>query len=50
MKVITIRESVQDYLSKNFNINSQFIRRPFMNMEVGNSKGLGYKISFYSKN
>ena len=43
MKVITIRESVQDYLLKNFNINSQFMRHPFCEYEVDTSKGLGYK-------
>jgi len=42
-KVITIRESVQDYLFKNFKINSQFLRHPFFNYAKENQQGLGHK-------
>jgi len=43
MKVITIRESVQDYLSKNFKIDSQFLRHPFYEYPKINKEGLGLK-------
>ena len=43
MKVITIRESVQDYLSKNFQIDSQFLRHPFYEYPKINKEGLGLK-------
>lgn len=43
MKVITIRESVQDYLSQNFKIDSQFLRHPFYNYPKNQGEGLGLK-------
>ena len=43
MKVITIRQSVQDYLSKNFQIDSQFLKHPFYEYEKNTNKGIGYK-------
>lgn len=43
MKVITIRESVQGYLSKNFKIDSQFLRHPFYNYSNNQDEGLGLK-------
>tara|TARA_B100001094_G_scaffold319681_1_gene364842 strand:- start:357 stop:1355 length:999 start_codon:yes stop_codon:yes gene_type:complete len=42
-KVITIRESVQEYLSQNFKIDSQYIKHPFYNYPKSDKSGLGYK-------
>jgi len=42
-KVITIRESVQEYLSQNFKIDSQCIKHPFYNYPKNDKSGLGYK-------
>lgn len=42
-KVITIRESVQEYLMNKFNIQSQFIPHPFFSYEIPKIDGLGYK-------
>jgi len=41
-KVITIRESVQNYLSETFQIDSKYLRHPFYNYPKSNKKGLGY--------
>ena len=41
-KVITIRESVQEYLLKNFNISSTFIYHPFYKYEKNITEGLNY--------
>ena len=41
-KVITIRESVQNYLLKDFKIDSKYLRHPFYNFEKSDKKGLGY--------
>ena len=43
MKVITIRESVQEYLMNKFQISSQFMPHPFFSYEIPKLKGLGYK-------
>lgn len=43
LKVITIRESVQHYLSQNFKIDSQFLKHPFYNYPKNKNSGLGYK-------
>ena len=42
MKVITIRESVQEYLLKTFQIDSTYLRHPFYNYSKSEKKGLGY--------
>jgi len=42
-KVITIRESVQDYLLKTFQIDSKFLRHPFYNYPPSDNSGLGYR-------
>ena len=42
-KVITIRESVQEYLSQNFKIDSQCIKHPFYEYPKNQNQGLGYK-------
>ncbi len=42
-KVITIRESVQEYLVNTFNIQSQFMPHPFYPYEVPECEGLGYE-------
>ena len=42
-KVITIRESVQNYLSENFKIDSQYLRHPFYKYDKSDKKGLGYR-------
>ena len=41
-KVITIRESVQNYLSETFQIDSKYLRHPFYNYPKDTNKGLGY--------
>ena len=42
-KVITIRESVQDYLVKTFQIDSKFLRHPFYSYPPpSKNPGLGY--------
>ena len=41
-KVITIRESVQNYLSQTFQIDSKYLRHPFYNYPKSDKKGLGY--------
>ena len=41
-RVITIRESVQNYLSETFQIDSKYLRHPFYNYTKSNKKGLGY--------
>ena len=42
-KVITIRESVQEYLMNQFNITSQFMPHPFFSYEIPKVEGLGHK-------
>ena len=42
-KVITIRESVQEYLVNTFNVQSQFMPHPFYPYEVSECEGLGYE-------
>ena len=42
-KVITIRESVQEYLMSNFNVKSQFMYHPFHTYELPECEGLGYE-------
>jgi hypothetical protein len=42
-KVITIRESVQEYLKEKFNIKSEFLYHPFYKYEKDDYPGLGYK-------
>ena len=42
-KVITIRESVQEYLTNKFNVQSQFMPHPFFSYEIPKINGLGYK-------
>ena len=41
-KVFTIRESVQNYLTQNFKIDSIYLRHPFYNYPKSEKKGLGY--------
>ena len=43
LRVITIRESVQEYLIQNFKIQSQFMRHPFYEYSKDQKEGLGYK-------
>jgi len=43
LRVLTIRESVQEYLMKIFHIQSQFIRHPFYEYSKDNKEGLGFK-------
>ena len=42
-KVITIRESVQEYLMNQFNVQSQFMPHPFFSYKIPKIEGLGYK-------
>jgi hypothetical protein len=42
-KIITIRESVQEYLMNRFNVESQFMPHPFYSYELPKCKGLGYE-------
>jgi hypothetical protein len=42
-KVITIRESVQEYLMNQFSIQSQFMPHPFFSYEIPKIEGLGHK-------
>ena len=42
-KVITIRESVQEYLMNVFNVQSQFMPHPFFSYDIPNINGLGHK-------
>jgi glycosyltransferase involved in cell wall biosynthesis len=42
-KVITIRESVQEYLMNQFNVQSQFMPHPFFSYKIPKIDGLGYK-------
>jgi hypothetical protein len=42
-KIITIRESVQEYLINQFNVKSQFMPHPFYSYELPKCKGLGYE-------
>jgi len=42
-KVITIRESVQEYLMKKFSVKSLFMPHPFFSYELSKCKGLGYE-------
>ena len=41
-KVITIRESVQEYLTKNFSVQSLFMKHPFYEYSREKREGLGY--------
>ena len=41
-RVITIRESVQNYLSETFQIDSKYLRHPFYNYPKDTNEGLGY--------
>jgi len=41
-KVITIRESVQNYLTQNFKIDSIYLRHPFYNYLKDTKEGVGY--------
>ena len=41
-RVITIRESVQNYLSETFQIDSKYLRHPFYNYSKDTKEGLGY--------
>lgn len=43
MKVITIRESVQEYLASNFKITSSFMKHPFYEYPKTTKEGLGHK-------
>ena len=42
-KVITIRESVQEYLMNQFNVKSLFMPHPFFSYKIPKVDGLGYK-------
>ena len=42
-KVITIRESVQEYLMNQFNVESLFMPHPFFSYKIPKIDGLGYK-------
>ena len=42
-KVITIRESVQEYLMNQFKIQSLFMPHPFYKYDIPKNEGLGYK-------
>jgi hypothetical protein len=42
-KVITIRESVQEYLMNQFNVTSQFMPHPFFSYKIPKIDGLGHK-------
>jgi len=42
-KVITIRESVQEYLINKFSVKSQFMPHPFFSYKIPKIEGLGYK-------
>jgi hypothetical protein len=42
-KIITIRESVQEYLTKNFSLTSVFMKHPFYEYPLEERDGLGYK-------
>jgi hypothetical protein len=42
-KVITIRESVQEYLMNQFNVKSQFMPHPFFSYKIPKIDGLGHK-------
>jgi hypothetical protein len=42
MKVITIRESVQEYLASNFNISSEFMVHPFYEYSLSDKENIGY--------
>ena len=42
-KIITIRESVQEYLMNKFNVKSEFMPHPFYSYELPKCKGLGYE-------
>ena len=42
-KVITIRESVQEYLMNKYNITSKFMPHPFFSYKIPQINGLGYK-------
>ena len=42
-KVITIRESVQEYLMNQFSIQSQFMPHPFFSYKIPKIEGLGHK-------
>jgi len=42
-KVITIRESVQEYLMNQFNVKSLFMPHPFFSYKIPKIDGLGYK-------
>lgn len=41
-KVITIRESVQEYLTQNFSVKSLFMKHPFYEYPLDDKEGLGY--------
>ena len=42
-RIITIRESVQEYLTNVFNVQSQFMPHPFFSYDIPNINGLGHK-------
>jgi len=42
-KVITIRESVQEYLMNQFSVKSQFMPHPFFSYKIPKIEGLGYE-------
>jgi hypothetical protein len=42
-KVITIRESVQEYLMNQFSVQSQFMPHPFFSYKIPKIEGLGHK-------
>ena len=42
-KIITIRESVQEYLMNRFSIKSEYMPHPFYSYEIPKCKGLGYE-------
>jgi hypothetical protein len=42
-KVITIRESVQEYLTNQFNVKSLFMPHPFFSYDIPKIDGLGHK-------
>jgi len=42
-KIITIRESVMNYLFENFNYNSRFLKHPFYEYSKDSEEGLSYR-------
>jgi len=41
-KIYTIRQSVKDYIKKNFDVDSTFLKHPFYPYPIPDAKGLGY--------